>query len=219
MAGGNRARMSSDSNQDQAVWQAALQYLGQGWSVYPVAEASEHLQGMSRVLSGKLPVSLRYFINPIKHIDQATPDQFTGHGIGIATGGQSRLLVIDVDGSEGLESAAQLQHSPTRTVRTRHGLHLYYAYPEPTTWMPSAPGVLAEGIDIKGDDGFVSAPPSRHPEGGYYEWINPEVAIATLPNHLVELIKQLPHRPRWKMYRRYIWQKYLRHPFNALTGI
>jgi hypothetical protein len=204
--------------EDREVWRAALDYLERGWGVFPIAAADRRLSGHCRTLSGKLPTHLRYFIQPITDPRHASPGIFAGCGVGIATGRQSGLLVLDIDGAAGRESARELGLPPTLAVATRHGLHLYYAYPDRRRRVPSSPGGLAAGIDVKGDDGFVAAPPTAHPEGGQYRWVEPRAPIASLPPATLEKIDRLTHRPRWKHYRRYLYRKYLRHPFNALTG-
>lgn len=209
---------SRTAPKDRKIWRAALDYLERGWGVFPIATADQRLSGHCRTLSGKLPTHLRYFIQPITDTRNASPDMFAGCGVGIATGRQSGLVVLDIDGAAGRESARQLALPPTLTVATRHGLHLYYAYPDRQRKVPSSPGGLAAGIDVKGEDGFVAAPPTAHPEGGHYRWVEPRAPIATLPPATLEMIDQLEHRPRWKHYRRYLYRKYLRHPFNALTG-
>jgi len=206
------------SQQDQKVWRAALQYLEQGWGVFPIAAANRRLNGSCRELSGKFPTRLRYYIQPITDPGKASPATFAGCGVGIATGRQSGLLVLDIDGAIGLESARKLRLPPTLSVQTRHGVHLYYAYPDRRSRVPSSPGGLAPGIDVKGDDGFVTAPPTVHPDGGYYRWVEPRASLAQLPQDTLAKIDRLRHRPRWKQYRRYMFKKYLRHPFNALTG-
>jgi len=215
---GERGYALQGSAQDQKVWGAALHYLGLGWGIFPVAGANCRLKGSCRTLSGKLPTHLRYFIRPITDCEKVARSMFTGCGVGIATGRKSGLLVLDIDGAVGRESARKLELPPTLTVQTRHGVHLYSAHPDRWRKVPSSPGGLAPGIDVKGDDGFVAAPPTVHPEGGHYRWVEPRAPIAALPQEILMKIDRLQHRPRWKQYRRYLFKKYLRHPFNALTG-
>lgn len=207
-----------DSPGGQTVWTAVVNYLAQGWGVFPIAGADSRLSGECRTLSGKLPTRLRYFIQPITDPGKLSRDMFAGCGVGIATGRQSGLVVLDVDGEAGRESARRLGLPPTLTVQTRNGLHLYYAYPDRRYRVPSSPGGLAPGIDVKGDDGFVAAPPTLHPDGGHYRWMAPRAPIAALPRDILAKIDRLEHRPRWKHYRRYLFLKYLRYPYNALTG-
>ena len=93
--------------------------------------------------------------------------------IGIATGRESGLLVINVDPrNHGLDSIKELQGKlgklpPGPRVQTGGGgWHVYLRHPpgpvRKTSGMP--------GIDIKTDGGFVVAPPSAHISGDAYKW-------------------------------------------------
>jgi putative DNA primase/helicase len=50
------------------------------------------------------------------------------------------------------------------------GLHLYCAYP--TDRAVACGKTQRHGVDLKADGGYVCAPPSGHPDGGRYDWIN-----------------------------------------------
>lgn len=95
--------------------------------------------------------------------------------LGIRTGAASELIVLDVDLPDGLDSLDRLNRigrglPPTATVRTGSGgLHLYFRHPGIT--IPNrASSVLGPGIDVRGDGGYVIAPPSTHVSGQTYEW-------------------------------------------------
>lgn len=120
----------------------------------------------------------------------------TRRNIGIRTGGQ--LLVIDVDPrSGGLESMAQLvaEHGAlpvTARVNTRDGgYHLYLRLPAGGT-ARCGPLRGYEGIDVKGDGGYVVAPPSIHPSGATYTWAPGaalrDVGMADVPGWLLQLL-------------------------------
>lgn len=203
----------------EAVYRAALVYLEKGWSILPLSPPDPRLSGDSRTISGKLASRGRFYLRPISDKGGLAADDFLSGGVGIVTGRRSGLIVLDVDGPAGAASFAQLQLPPTRRVSTRHGFHAYYAYPEGLQRIPSSPGTLAPGIDVKADDGFVCAPPTSHAEGGHYTWLDEDAPIAALPADVLERLLALPHRSRWKQYRRYLYRRYLRHPLNALTGI
>lgn len=90
-------------------------------------------------------------------------DGETPANIGIVTGKISGITVVDV------EEGGEWKHLPrTATVATGGGgYHLYYKYAE---------GVgnsvrVAPLTDIRGDGGYVVAPPSLHKSGKNYEWI------------------------------------------------
>lgn len=112
----------------------------------------------------------------------------TNSNIGIATGTISGIVVLDVDGDEGAVSLAELGELPsTPTVRTGKGRHLYFEHPG----FPVSNSVrLKPGLDIRGDGGYVVAPPSLHPNGSAYEWIvGPETQpLAKLPLSIIQLI-------------------------------
>jgi Bifunctional DNA primase/polymerase, N-terminal/AAA domain len=122
-------------------------------------------------------------------------------GVGIATGVASGLVVIDIDGPQGEATLAALEARygklpPCPTVRTTRGRHLYFAAgtaPIPNRAGDSEHG-LGKGIDIRGEGGFVVAPPSVHESGRPYAW---ELGLATLlppplPPWIVALTSEPP---------------------------
>lgn len=93
--------------------------------------------------------------------------------IGIRTGAVSGLLVLDIDPRNGGdESLAALERThrplPTtpRALTGGGGEHYYLAHPG-GHWPNAKPAL---GIDLKGDGGYVVAPPSRHRSGRPYAW-------------------------------------------------
>ena len=182
---------------------AALAYGAAGWAVLPVAgvsPAGECGCGRSCESPGKHPAT--------RHgVHDATTDpvligewwrRSPGANVGIATGAASGLIVVDVDlpkgGRESLQAlvAAGRQLAPTLTSHTGgRGLHLFYGRPEGVA-IPNAAGRLPglpealPGIDLRGDGGYVVAPPSTHVSGRPYRWDRRH--IADLPSWIV---------PRW----------------------
>lgn len=128
--------------------------------------------------------------------EQQIIDWWTEHpnaNVGIATGMVSGgLVVIDAD----LKGGGYLTwqdiveehngHEDTAIVETgSKGSHTFFYSDRP---VKSNRDVLALGIDIRADDGYVVAPPSNHVSGEYV-WVNPDMPIAQLPDWLYELIK------------------------------
>jgi hypothetical protein len=112
--------------------------------------------------------------------------------IGIATGKASGVWVLDVDGEKGEASLAALiaQHGPlpaTIEAITGKGRHIYFRYAE---GIGSTAGRLGPGLDTRGDDGYVVAPPSLHPSGRRYAWsVDSGDGFAEAPGWLVELAR------------------------------
>jgi putative DNA primase/helicase len=92
--------------------------------------------------------------------------------IGIATGAVSRIIVVDIDGADGLATLKALvaQHSGlprTPIVKTGRGWHLWFAISATCAPIPCSTG---DGLDIRADGGYAIAPPSRHANGHLYHW-------------------------------------------------
>lgn len=146
---------------------SALAYAAHGWAVFPCRPR------------GKMPITAHGVKDATTDPDKIeawwtdTPDA----NIGIATGAPSGIWVVDIDGEAGLQSLRRLAtigHELPMTVSsgTGHGTHLFYAIP-PGATIRNRAGVWA-GVDIRGDGGYVIAPPSLHPSGKTYRWIWPE---------------------------------------------
>jgi hypothetical protein len=126
-------------------------------------------------------------------------------GVGLATGSASRVWVLDLDGPEaGAWYEAQLaKHgpSPTLGVETARGFHMYWRWPEGAV-VKNSQGLQAAGIksvDVRGDGGYVCAPPTVHRSGAVYAWrtdagFTREMAQA--PAWLLELVKDRPKPKR-----------------------
>lgn len=96
-------------------------------------------------------------------------------GIAVATGKPSGIVAIDVDpsngGEDGFATLAGELGAPGRTVQVitpRGGYHLWFRAP-PAAVACSA-GKLAPGVDIRGDGGYVVAPPTTRPDGSGWHW-------------------------------------------------
>lgn len=103
--------------------------------------------------------------------------------IGMPTGRRSSVFVMDVDR---LDALGELEHElpETLTIRTPSGgLHLYFEHVDGLT---NSPGALPQGIDIRGEGGYVIVPPSP----GYRT--EREAPIAAAPNWLLEKLREKP---------------------------
>ena len=112
--------------------------------------------------------------------------------VGIVTGAISKIVVLDIDGQDGerslLDCMPELQQVHTPAVCTGKGAHLYFLHPGGV--VPNRAG-MAPNLDLRGDGGFVVAPPSIHPNGGTYAFVNGfdlNNAPAEAPPKLLSLI-------------------------------
>lgn len=167
---------------------AALHFANDlGWSVFPVSEKT------------KKPYT-PHGCKDAKKDPQAIKAWWTRHpnaSIGVATGTPSNLLVIDLDvdenkGLDGMRELREWEHEHEELPETvsaitgRGGSHLYFKYDGSEKYGNRA-GIL-DGIDVRGDGGYVIAPPSLHPNGTEYQWENdPE---ETEMSEITETVKE-----------------------------
>jgi hypothetical protein len=93
--------------------------------------------------------------------------------VAVRTGAISGIIVIDVDGLSAereLDKLELLNEPLPETVETitARGRHVWFAHPGGT--IPNSVGRVADGIDVRADNGFVLCPPSAHPSGRRYAW-------------------------------------------------
>lgn len=148
---------------------------------------------------GKEPLTRR------GHIDATTDPRkihmwwkrWPNANIAVPTGGRSGVLVLDVDYPASLDAleAKHGQFPETRTHSTGSGgMHLIFAYPEGSDIRNSA-GKLGEGLDVRGEGGYIIVPPSRTTRP--YEVLD-ALPLADTPPWLRETLTK-PKRPAGKV--------------------
>jgi hypothetical protein len=168
--------MITTSGTAARAYAAGTQYIGRGWPVFVLGRS-------------KRPVANCRLCRAPDH-DHAGCQCLTCHGfyaatldpvrlramlaavpcglLAIRTGTVSGLVVVDVDPRNGGYIDTALMASTATVATGGGGWHLYYQHPGTPTL-----GKLAghDGIDVKGDGGYVTAPPSIHPgTGRLYRW-------------------------------------------------
>jgi hypothetical protein len=114
------------------------------------------------------------------------------YNIAIATGAVSKIFVVDIDGLDAEFELRRLEAEHGALPQsveaiTARGRHVYFRWPE--TPVRNSAGRIAPGIDVRGDGGYVLAPPSVHPTGRAYCWsVDSASAFATAPQWLLERI-------------------------------
>lgn len=114
--------------------------------------------------------------------------------IAIPTGAVSGLVVLDVDprhrGNESLAELEAKHGSLPQTLESKTGgggRHLFFALTEGQIVRNSA-GKLGPGLDVRGQGGYVVAPPSIHPVTGQpYRWAN-RLKPAPVPAWLLRML-------------------------------
>ena len=118
-------------------------------------------------------------------------------GYGIQTGSFNNIFVVDLDVTGGKNGPGEFERlaagrpipETTGTLTPSGGGHFYYRNP-PGVHIPTSHGVLAPGVDIKGDGGFVVGPGSPHRNGGVYQEI--PGPLADPPDWLLALVVKEP---------------------------
>lgn len=114
--------------------------------------------------------------------------------IGIRTGGASGVFVLDNDPRNGGAStlaSLESRHGPLpttlRAITGSGGTHDYFALRNGHRIL-SRPNAIGPGLDVKGDKGYVVAPPSIHPNGSGYKWLDEDAPVADPPDWLLKLL-------------------------------
>jgi putative DNA primase/helicase len=110
--------------------------------------------------------------------------QWPDANIGVKTGKESGIVVVDIDNKpeqnkNGFDSIAKYEEEhgsftfPDLKAQTPSGgEHWYYGYyPKGSKEIRNSTDLLS-GVDIRGEGGYIIAPPSNHIAGGYYKWVN-----------------------------------------------
>jgi hypothetical protein len=149
----------------------ALRYLAMGWSVMPLRPRSKEplLSSWTKYQTERASVTeaTAWFAQ--------TPDA----NLAIITGAVSGLGIVDVDGEEGFTTLARLGLRSPVVSLTGKGRQLFFRHPG--TKLSNAVRTLP-GIDIRGDGGYVVAPPSVHPNGKRYTWLGGVGGVLNLPS-------------------------------------
>lgn len=155
---------------------AALDYVRLGWSVIPVEP-----RGKRPLLRWQVFQYRRAEVPEIADWFHRWPDA----NIAVVTGIVSGVVVLDLDPQQGAErtvAALQRDHGPLPETIEAHtgggGRHLYFAHPGDVT--ANREGLLP-GLDLRGDGGYVVAPPSMHPSGEPYRWVRSPQVLYPLP--------------------------------------
>lgn len=168
---------------------AAIEYATKyKWAVFPVSSASK------KPLTPHGCKDAKKDVGAIQSWWKRWPDA----AVGIATGSMSNLIVIDedVDEKKGLDGVVSVRiwermheklPESVSVTTGRGGTHLYLRYTGND--IKNRAGIL-EGVDVRGEGGYVIAPPSLHPNGTEYAWeYSPdEIELAEVNDVVLEFL-------------------------------
>ena len=177
-----------------SMYDAAIEYAKKGFAVFPLKYRD------------KVPLTRNGCKDATTDAAQikAWWQKYPNANIGLATGSVSQnVFVIDLDidedcGIDGYHSLEDWQREhgdfpETWTAITgRGGYHLYY---RGNGKIKNRAGII-DGVDIRGNGGYVVAPPSIHKNGRRYEWeYSPdEFELAKADNNVMYFLNHDDHR-------------------------
>lgn len=155
------------------------QYVDSGWSILPVKPEE------------KRPFMTNWLQYNTNRASRAIVENWfrslSGAGVGVVTGKISNMVVLDVESYCKIPIEDLLKKYPTHMVsRTGSGgYHLFYQYPSNVSKVSNRVGIF-EGADLRADGGFIVLPPTIHPSGNRYTWIE-RGPLGAFPKELLEL--------------------------------
>lgn len=116
-------------------------------------------------------------------------------GIGIATGTRSGFFVLDVDpvhrGDDTLKKHIEKYGQLPKTVTALTGSGgRHYLFAMPNMDIRNSAGRLGEGLDTRGNGGYIASAPTIHPSGNPYKWLEPpsRTVLAEAPEWLLKML-------------------------------
>ena len=177
----------------------ALRHAARGWRVFPLHTPSDDGScscGHSTCgkTTGKHPRIGEWQLAATT--DEATIrdwwHKWPNANIGIATGKESGIIVLDIDGPNGEKIVSQYGAEPSPTVITGKGRQIYFKHPG--FKVKNSVGVYPE-LDSRGDGGYVCAAGSKHLSGKIYyfeEGAHPDaVSLADAPAWWLNVVRDI----------------------------
>ena len=169
----------------------ALEYAKRGWYIFPLRPKD------------KRPLTQHGVKDSSNDIEQVKRwwTQWPNANIGLDCGA-SGIIAVDVDAkSGGVQSWSMLKQDynlpDTLTSRTGGGgFHLLYT--DPKRQYRNSTSKIAQGIDTRGQNGYIVLPPSVHPSGRLYQWDDQAAQLCPMPRALSDRLVNQPvteHKP------------------------
>ena len=146
------------------IYDIAVSYANRGWSILPVKPEE------------KRPIMINWLQYTKTRADAKMVENWfsklSGVGIGVVTGRVSGLVVLDIENYCPTPIDELLRKYPTQLVSRSGsgGYHLFFSYPVNVPRISNRVRIF-EGADLRADGGFIVLPPTKHPNGNEYAWI------------------------------------------------
>ncbi|MFZ0914499.1 MAG: bifunctional DNA primase/polymerase [Candidatus Korobacteraceae bacterium] len=176
--------MTTRKSSSQLHW--ALRYARMGLPVFPCKPG------------GKEPLTPHAFKDATTNLQQIRKwwRLWPEANIGLATGSPSGLMALDLDPRNGGETSWRDLRAGRTIPKTAKqgtgggGRHIFFRNPGGIRC-----GTLAPGVDVKAEGGYVIVPPSVHPSGETYRWLDEDLGgnallePAVLPDWLLARLR------------------------------
>ena len=175
------------------------------WACFPVSRSTK----TPCIIGGRNAAS--------KDMDQITKwsEDFPYANVGVATGVENGIFVVDIDDALAFEHLKSLGKMPsTLTASSGRGFHLYYQHIGGKVVNRAGKLVLrsknpwrgddwleVQGLDIRGDGGSIIAPPSVHSSGRSYFWQDGYDKVSLPPLWLCRMIGEKHEAKKKPQYR------------------
>jgi hypothetical protein len=160
----------------------AMQYLGIGYSIMPIGDNKKPLIGWEEFQDRKA--------EPKEIVEWWR--KYPAANVGIITGSISKIFVVDFDSNDARSKINEHLPAGFETVeaKTPKGHHMYFCY---DNMIKNSVGILPS-VDIRGEGGYVVAPPSALSHGTY-SWINDpfSMGIKMIPDPLKQHLFHSSH--------------------------
>lgn len=180
---------------------AALEYADRGWHVFPVPPGTKKSHKSAEFSDGRA-WGATISAAEIKRDWNTWP----GANVGITTGTNSGIFVLDLDRKNGVDAVEWLadkihEHggewpSTVEALSPTGGWHVYFRYPRDFD-VKTCEGEIAPGVDVRGRGGMVLATPSVKPGVGAYRWKNPPglFEVADAPQWVLDMLPRCDAKP------------------------
>jgi len=171
-----------DTKVQSKILEATLKYADRGFSVIPIRSDKKPFTKWEQYQKRR---------STAEEIRQWW-DKWPSAMIGIVTGEVSEVLVIDCDNENAYRKFQELLPDSfiTWIVKSPRGYHIYLLYPKGQP-IGNATGIM-EAVDVRGNGGYIIAPPSINAEGKSYSWLPGlalgEVELGTVPDNINKLL-------------------------------